>query len=71
MQALNTWQLFGTGFLGSGLANSVSVFMGLNDGTLGSQFRVDAVYFAPAANSGIFDHGFGAGDTIGWTSVSP
>ncbi len=71
VQQVGVWQRFSTSLTVAEEVDSFAIFVGTNDSTLGSRFRVDTVFLVPSSRNEVFFDGFEAGDTSSWSSSAP
>ncbi|MGB5159734.1 MAG: hypothetical protein WBO69_01310 [Thermoanaerobaculia bacterium] len=71
VQQVGVWERFSTSFAVPKEVKSVGIFVGTNDSTLGSRFRVDNVFLVPSARNEVFFDGFESGVTSAWSSTVP
>lgn len=69
VQQVGVWERFSTSFTVPREVMSVGIFVGTNDSTLGSRFRVDNLFLVPSARNEVFFNGFESGDTSAWSSA--
>ena len=71
VQQVAVWQRFSTSLTVAEEVESFAIFVGTNDSTLGSRFRVDTIFLVPSARNEVFFDGLELGDTSAWSSTVP
>ncbi len=66
VQQVGVWQRFSTSLTVAKEVESFAMFVGTNDSTLNSRFRVDTVFLVPSARNEVFFDGFESGTTSAW-----
>ncbi len=71
VQQINVWQRFSTSLTVADEVESFAMFVGTNDSTLNTRFRIDSVFLVPSARNEVFFDGFESGGTAAWSATVP
>ena len=66
VQQVGVWQRFASSITAANEVESIAMFVGTNDSTLNTRFRVDTVFLVPSARNEVFFDGFESGNTSAW-----